>query len=323
MRPSPASEASTATRFLWATKHALKSSLNTTIQSTGLYRPMARLRGNRATVLFYRAVGEPDSLPICSSNIIPTEEFRRQMRYLAEHRHVVSLTECLDAIDSTGAPPEKATVLTFDDGFACIHGVVAPILQEYGLPATFFVVTGFTETEDPKWDDFLRGVCDPFDKWIIRSTAQELDTHLESIRSTGDPELIAHVTRRLREAMLTFDQMRELDASGFSVQSHGFKHWYMSSQSRDCQEVEIERSKQILEKEIGQPVRYFSVPFGYPGSFNRETVELLQEHGYEASFGGHLGYLTPRSDRFAMPRFPMNNGVDFERFRLIASGCYI
>ena len=91
------------TRAIWATKHAVKTVLNDTVQATGLYKPLGRLRGGLASVFFYRAVGEVDSVPICSDNIIPTEAFRRQMDYLAEHRNVVSLVDCLEAIDSTGA----------------------------------------------------------------------------------------------------------------------------------------------------------------------------------------------------------------------------
>ena len=73
----------------------------------------------------------------------------------------------------------------------------------------------------------------------------------------------------------------------------------------------------ILAGQNGEP------PFGYPGSFSEDTVELLKKHGYTASFGGHEGYLTSRSDRFALPRIVIHRGIHSERFRLIVSGCQL
>jgi peptidoglycan/xylan/chitin deacetylase (PgdA/CDA1 family) len=39
--------------------------------------------------------------------------------------------------------PERAVVLTFDDGYADFHGQALPLLGEYGFSATVFVTTGW------------------------------------------------------------------------------------------------------------------------------------------------------------------------------------
>lgn len=322
LSPSPTAEASPLVRLRWRAKHAVKSTVNSLLETTQLHRSLGRLSRNRAAVLFYRAVGF-DWLPICSDSIIEEAVFRRQMEYLAEHKRVISLETLVDAIRTEGSPPPDAVVLTFDDGFVSNHDVVAPILAELGLTATFFVVVGFTESEQPKWDDYLRALSKPYDKWAIRQPADAIEALLESTRAAAEPTYAEQVERDLRRGMLTFEQMRSLVDAGFSVQSHGYKHWYLSSQSYACQEREISESKRILESRLGVEVKFFSVPFGYPGSFDADTVELLREHGYVASFGGHEGYLTARSDLYAMPRLVIHRGVDFERFRLLVSGCYV
>jgi peptidoglycan/xylan/chitin deacetylase (PgdA/CDA1 family) len=46
-------------------------------------------------------------------------------------------------IDDKAQVPEKSLVITFDDGWADNYTNVLPILKEYGLRATIFVITGF------------------------------------------------------------------------------------------------------------------------------------------------------------------------------------
>ena len=45
-----------------------------------------------------------------------------------------------------GALPDRAVVLTFDDGFADFHSRAMPLLDRYGFTATVFVTTGWVKT---------------------------------------------------------------------------------------------------------------------------------------------------------------------------------
>lgn len=76
---------------------------------------------------------------------LPTPSFEAQLRYLASHK-ITTLTagELVDAL-SRGEHPQRAVVLTFDDGYEDSSSVVAPLLQRYGARATFFVNAGTVE----------------------------------------------------------------------------------------------------------------------------------------------------------------------------------
>lgn len=75
--------------------------------------------------------------------ILQTEQFRQQMDYLHSKGYQTYLLEELQAMD---AWPEKAVVLTFDDGHESNFTLALPILQQYGFKAHFFITTGWTGT---------------------------------------------------------------------------------------------------------------------------------------------------------------------------------
>ena len=49
------------------------------------------------------------------------------------------------------ALPSRAVSITFDDGYADNAQLALPILQRHGLPATFFVATGYVSDRKLYW----------------------------------------------------------------------------------------------------------------------------------------------------------------------------
>jgi peptidoglycan/xylan/chitin deacetylase (PgdA/CDA1 family) len=70
------------------------------------------------------------------------DTFREQMEVmLAAGYTFVTVAEFARRIGPDG-PPRGLAALSLDDGVRDNHGVVLPILQEYGIPATVYVTTG-------------------------------------------------------------------------------------------------------------------------------------------------------------------------------------
>jgi peptidoglycan/xylan/chitin deacetylase (PgdA/CDA1 family) len=94
------------------------------------------------TVLVYHAIGHvPRSAPEWNGFVRP-DRFETQMRYLAEHRRVVTLDELFDS--SRGGV--RRVAITFDDGYRSALEHAVPLLGALGLPATFFVPTKWIGT---------------------------------------------------------------------------------------------------------------------------------------------------------------------------------
>lgn len=84
-------------------------------------------------VLRYHAVGSG------FYDDIDPERLRRDVEYLDAHYELVDLPEVLESSD------QKRIALTFDDGYRDFYRNVVPILREYEVPATVFVIADAVE----------------------------------------------------------------------------------------------------------------------------------------------------------------------------------
>lgn len=92
-------------------------------------------------LMYHEISGHPD---IAGKLAVPPRTLAGQLEYLASHGFTTCTVSALAAALATGTPlPERAVVLTFDDGFADFHECALPLLHRYGCAATLFVTTGW------------------------------------------------------------------------------------------------------------------------------------------------------------------------------------
>lgn len=65
--------------------------------------------------------------------------FRQQIGYVKEHFNVVTMEQVMDAILSGGDLPDRAMLLTFDDGYIDNYTFAFPVLEEYNVQGSFFI----------------------------------------------------------------------------------------------------------------------------------------------------------------------------------------
>jgi peptidoglycan/xylan/chitin deacetylase (PgdA/CDA1 family) len=108
--------------------------------------------GGTAVVLIYHRVTDlerdPQFLAVSPAN------FDAQMAMLAQDYCVISLGELLTALHHRRVP-DRAVVVTFDDGYADNLTNAAPILDKRGVPATVFVSSGCVQRQQEFWWDEL------------------------------------------------------------------------------------------------------------------------------------------------------------------------
>lgn len=70
---------------------------------------------------------------------LDTALFREQIRFLKRNYTIVTMEAVLDAAEGNGTLPERAALLTFDDGYIDHYTNVFPILMEEGIQGSFFI----------------------------------------------------------------------------------------------------------------------------------------------------------------------------------------
>ncbi len=117
-----------------------------------------RLLRRRILVLAYHGftdVREHPGIENSHGKHLDIERFRRQVAYLKAHYNVVPLERVVNCYAGTERLPPYSVAITIDDGYESVYRLAYPVLQEYRVPATVFVTTGFVEGREPLWTDRL------------------------------------------------------------------------------------------------------------------------------------------------------------------------
>ena len=224
-------------------------------------RYVTDLRSRAVIVAFHRIDSSVADDPIgCAP-----ERFERFCRFFGRHFQVVPLSR-LVADYAAGRDVGGRLAITFDDGYANNFETAAPVLRRYGLPATFFVTTGWmgTRTVAP-WDEQLP----------------------------------------VRFEWMNWDQLRGLVSQGFDIGSHTHTHIDLATSESGAIREELERSKQALRQELGVSTKLFAYPFGDPCNITDSSRRLVKEAGFDCCLSCHGGVNDAASDPYRLNRIPI------------------
>jgi peptidoglycan/xylan/chitin deacetylase (PgdA/CDA1 family) len=245
-----------------------------------------RTAGPRFAILCYHRVGV-EGVPLYSK--LQPQVFDAQMRYLRQHYRVVSLADLLREVESpTSSAPTVA--VTFDDGYRGVFEHAFPILCKYEIPATIFAIAESIETGAAPWYDriFLALSLHPTRILTVElnaSTEFSLESPKDRLAATDaivcwlrtQPdwrrrEFCSNLAKRLpvpeeqlEKRMLTWEQLRTMQARGVVCGSHTLSHPVLSQVERESLLRELRDSRAVLEQQLGRPVTDFAFPFGKPG----------------------------------------------------------
>ena len=117
-----------------------------------LRKLFGRHRPSGVVVLCYHRIAEPavDPWGLCVS----PQHFDEHLAALRRWGPVLSLAEVARALRA-GRLPQRATAVTFDDGYADNIHAALPLLERHDVPATFFITTGTLGGAREFWWDEL------------------------------------------------------------------------------------------------------------------------------------------------------------------------
>ena len=113
----------------------------------------ARLLGRvEPLILMYHRVADLGCDPW--NLAITPERFAEQLATLTRQRTIVPLDWLVEKLES-GHIPEKAVVITFDDGYVDVLHNAKPVLERFGASATAYLTTGAIGRRREFWWDTL------------------------------------------------------------------------------------------------------------------------------------------------------------------------
>jgi peptidoglycan/xylan/chitin deacetylase (PgdA/CDA1 family) len=293
---------------------------------------LARLARQRArgVVLRYHALTEgADEVLYAAPDIcLPVEAFRLQMAFARRAYSVVSLDDLVAVLERGEKLPPRSLAVTFDDGYADNHRLALPVLRELGLPATVYVATGSISDAAPLWVGAVRALALSAAGPVLEIPGREavplgsrtergpaikaLTRTLVPLRAAERAEILAATAGTagvdlhaiLARSMLTWDEIRDLHAAGWTIGAHTVTHSNVALAAPDEAERDILGSRDALAAAIGGPVDHFCYPNtgGQHRYFSPEVADLLRRHGFRSATTSRPGALRPGIDRFQLPR---------------------
>lgn len=279
-------------------------------------------RARLSILIYHRAIAAPD--PILHDEI-DAATFERHMALLAAEFNVLPLSEACTRL-ARGALPARAACITFDDGYADNEQTALPILKRLGLPATFFVSTGYSDGGFMFNDGVIEVVrCAPAGTYDLsslglgshsladstsRRTAIDALIGLLKYRPVRERSaLVEQLAAAMRSAlprglMMRPAQIKRLCDEGMEIGGHTVNHPILAVLSEEEARAEIVNGKRRLEEITGTPVTLFAYPNGKPGrDYGPREVALVSEAGFTAAVSTLGGVATHGSDLFQLPRF--------------------
>ncbi len=102
-------------------------------------------KGYRRIVLTYHCIRDDNKYPDIS---VSTRNFKRQLAFIVDHFDVLPLHKCLVDIETKIDSSRDTVAITFDDGYKDNYLYGFPILKEFNIPATIYLVSQFVSNKD-------------------------------------------------------------------------------------------------------------------------------------------------------------------------------
>jgi Polysaccharide deacetylase len=179
-------------------------------------------------ILTFHAVDERRSVISVSPRV-----FRHGLAML--HRRGFRTLGLLDAAERVRQRlpfPERAFVITFDDGYESVYREAFPVLQDHGMSATVFLTA----------------------------------------RAIGGGGATGRPSGFEGRPMLSWAEVRAMHRDGITIGAHTLTHPDLTTLAADRVETEVRESRTMIEDALGAPVASFAYPYGRYDQRSRDAA---------------------------------------------------
>ncbi|MBL8859744.1 MAG: polysaccharide deacetylase family protein [Planctomycetes bacterium] len=280
-------------------KRRLRSAIESAAARTGVLNRFERGARHGFTILTYHRVlpAERCAHAPFPSLVMPDVAFREQMRRLASQFEVTTISAGLARITSGELPERPLVAVTFDDGYVDNATHAAPILNEFGLRGTFFLVHDFVVHGRELWFERvarLEAATPALVERLKGLDTAERERTVDELCSAASAEPAEE-----RDGPMSRAQVLALIDAGHEIGSHTLTHPILTRSDTASLGREVRESKLGLEGWLGAEVPGFC----YPNGDNDERVQaVVRDAGYRWACSTDAGRNHAPLARFELQR---------------------
>lgn len=271
----------------------------------GIASPGSQLR----CVLFHNIAKAESPFTRGLDVTVSPEAFERRIHLFRRHYDLVSLSEALNLAESPPTRGHRPLLVTFDDAYASVLHVAAPVLGRERVPAVLFanaaaivddyvmtdnliayalntegpgVVSRASETVRPGTGVQLGSPATIISSFLSTLSQAEVRSFRTALLSTLATDPLAEARRQ--GLYLQRDELRSLGDFGVVIANHTYSHaWGRSLNAQDCAREVVENTA-VLTSLADNVVRAFSIPYGQSRDVTPVVRRTAQESGHHAVF---------------------------------------
>ena len=303
----------------------------------------SRWRRQRLLILAYHGISLSDEHLWNGSHFIAADVFRARLELLRKSQCVVlPLAEALERLHASDLP-DRAVVITFDDGTSDFFTKAFPLLKEFEFPATLYLTTFYSLYQKPVFDlicSYLlwKGRGATLDLRKITGRDLKLDLREGVSRATADSDIRAFALGQRLSAeekdglaaslaihlkvdydellakrimhLLRPEEVTRLAAEGVDVQLHTHRHRTPMDPKLFLREIDDNRAS--IREMTGRLASHFCYPSGV---YDFRFLPWLQEAGIVSATTCEPGFASRGSNQLLLPRLLDTNTfspIEFE-----------
>lgn len=324
-----------------------KDHISWALSRIGLLRILESLPSEPGVVVFlHHRIGDRDQCEYSRDIFSATaEQFEYQIAYIKRHLPILLPHELAEIMSKKKRLTRLHAMITFDDGYLDNYTLAFKLLEQYSVPAAFFLVSAFVGTKQvPWWDEIA---------YLLRHTTRSqlsldalpgktidlhagreraIDQATQAYKSKDNPDPAAFM-QQLREEtqvhlpetsrrFINWEEAREMSVAGMEICSHTHTHPILSRLNPLHQQEELRACRTIFEQNLGTPVTALAYPNGTLSDFTPETQQIAKDSGYDIAFSFYGG-INPATggDRYnILRRTPLSSPQAF-RAELVMLSC--
>lgn len=317
---------------------------------TGAHRILDAIQPRRLTILAGHCVSAPSNARMPPDMKIGADKLERILGWLSRRFDVVTVGEGVERIEQGAG--KSLVALSMDDGYKDNRTHLLPVLEKVGVRATVYVESRPLDERVPNWSHQFFACLDHMsvEEFVHRFTELSADTRSNILLNQLVPhgEAIAyHVKRLLKYEVpaaersrvvdrvfaecggdaralvdglyMTWDDARELHASGVEIGGHTVRHEILSRLDPAAARAEIEGSRTAIARALGAQAHSFAYPFGRRWDWNDDSVAMARASGFRSATTTHAGTNGRGGDPYRLKRVMIDENARLHL--IVAEAC--